>query len=105
MRTTVANSAGQNVPGDGKSQLYGLGLDSNLNLDDATQISHALAQISAAMGIVRSAYQGLVTAASPKPTTTAPTAGNTSGTVPQYLTDQIANYSAGLARLTGGQMS
>jgi hypothetical protein len=102
VRTTVANSAGANVPGDGKSQLYGLGLSSNLNLSNAAQISHALAQVSAAMGIVRSAYQGLVTAATPKSaTSTAVNNGSASGPVPQYLTARIANYSAALSRLTG----
>ncbi|MDB5436418.1 MAG: regulatory protein FlaEY [Phenylobacterium sp.] len=104
VRSTVANPAGASVPGDGKSQLYGLGLSSNLNLDDASQISHALAQISAAMGVIRSAYQGLVTAATPKSATpTAATNASSSGPVPQYLTDRIANYAAALARLTGGQ--
>ncbi len=102
VRTTVANSAGANVPGDGKSQLYGLGLSSNLNLSNAAQISHALAQVSAAMGIVRSAYQGLVTAATPKSAaSTAVNNGSASGPVPQYLTARIANYSAALSRLTG----
>jgi hypothetical protein len=103
VRSTTVNAAGSTVPGDGKSQLYGLGLSSTLNLSDPAQISHALAQVSAAMGIVRSAYQGLVTAASPKPAaSTAVNNGSASGPVPQYLTDQIANLQAGLARLTGG---
>ncbi|WP_372786389.1 hypothetical protein [Phenylobacterium sp.] len=103
VRTTMANNAGANVPADGKSQLYGLGLSSTLNLNDASQISHALAQVSAAMGIVRSAYQGLVTAASPKTAaSTAVNNGSASNPVPAYLTAQIANLQAGLARLTGG---
>jgi hypothetical protein len=103
VRSTVANAAGASVPGDGKSQLYGLGLPSNLNLDDAAQISHALAQISAAIGVVRSAYQGLVAATTPKSAaSTAAMNASSSGPVPQYLTNQIANLQAGLARLTGG---
>jgi hypothetical protein len=102
VRTTTMNAAGVSVPGDGKSQLYGLGLDSTLNINDPTQISHALAQLSAAIGVVRSAYQGLVTAATPKTAaSTAVNNGSASGPVPQYLTDQIANLQAGLARLTG----
>ncbi|HEV7385100.1 MAG TPA: hypothetical protein VGN89_09490 [Phenylobacterium sp.] len=102
VRSTTVNAAGSTVPGDGKSQLYGLGLSSTLNLNDPAQISHALAQVSAAMGIVRSAYQGLVTAASPKhATSTAVNNGSASGPVPQYLTARIANYAAALSRLTG----
>ena len=104
VRSTTINAAGAMVPGDGKSQLYGLGLSSTLNLDDSAQISHALAQISAAIGAVRSAYQGLVAAATPKTAASAAaTNASSSGPVPQYLSDRIANYSAALARLTGGQ--
>jgi hypothetical protein len=42
-----------------------------------------------------------VTAATPKSAIPAQAAATASGTVPQYLTDRIANYSAALARLTG----
>jgi hypothetical protein len=101
VRSTTINAAGASVPGDGKSQLYGLGLSSNLNLDDASQISHTLAQLSTAIGVIRSAYQGLVTAATPKSATTAATNASSSGPVPTYLTNEIANLQAGLARLTG----
>lgn len=102
VRSTTVNANGQSVPGDGKSQLYGLGLSSNLNINDPAQISHALAQISAAMGVVRQAYQGLVTAAMPKSNIPAQAAASANGPVPTYLTNQIANLQAGLARLTGG---
>ncbi len=34
-------------------------------------------------------------------TTPPSTSSSSSGTVPTYLTNQIANYQAGLARLTG----
>ncbi|HEY2750578.1 ubiquitin-like domain-containing protein [Phenylobacterium sp.] len=100
IRATTTNAAGQSVPGDGKSQLYGLGLTSSLNLNDPSQISHAVAQVAAAMGVLRRAYQDLVTAASPKSAVPPAAAASASGTVPQYLTDQIANLQAGLARLT-----
>jgi hypothetical protein len=99
---TVTNSAGVTSAADGGSTIYGLGLSGTLNLNSSDQIKHAQASISAAMGVIRTAYQALVTAASPKtPATVAQAAGKT-GTVPAYLTAQIANLNAGLARLTGG---
>ena len=56
------------------------------------------------MGVIRKAYQGLVTAATPAtPQSVAAKAAKASGPVPAYLTAQIANYQAGLARLTGGK--
>jgi hypothetical protein len=91
---------------DGGSTIYGLGLSSTLNLDSTAQIKHAQASIAAAMGVIRTAYQDLVTAASPKtPATAAAAAGKSGGTVPTYLTNEIANLNAGLARLTGGNPS
>jgi hypothetical protein len=101
--TTTTNGVTNSVPADGKSMLYGLGLESTLNLFDAAQISHAQAQIAAAMGVIRKAYQGLVAAATPvSAQTLAAKAAKASGPVPAYLTAKIANYQAGLARLTGG---
>jgi hypothetical protein len=90
---------GKTVPADGGAKIYGLGLSSNLNLNDASQISHALAQVSASLGVVRTAYRDLVNLENPPPKN----AGNTNASVPTYLTNQIANLQAGLARLTGGQ--
>jgi hypothetical protein len=97
VRTTTTQN-GATVPSDGKAQIYGLGLSSTLNLDDPAQVSHALAVVSAAMGVIRTAYQDLVKAASPKSTQTAAV----TGPVPAYLTAQIANYQAGLDRLVNG---
>jgi hypothetical protein len=96
--TTTTN--GKTVPADGGSKIYGLGLSSNLNLNDASQISHALAQVSSAMGVVRTAFQDVTKIENPP----ANNPGQT-GSVPAYLTNQIANLQAGLARLTGGQSS
>jgi hypothetical protein len=76
---------------------FGLDLSSTLSLDSTTDISQAAAQIQYAMSEVQSAYQALVTANTPK--SAQPAAS--SGTVPAYLQAQIANYQAGLARLTG----
>lgn len=89
---------GKTVPADGKPMVYGLGIPADLNLSDANQVKHALAELAAAMGVVRQAYKDLVAAASPKSVTTAPAI---TGKVPAYLTNQIANYQAALDRLTG----
>lgn len=90
---------GKTVPADGKSMLYGLGLPSNLNLDDEIERKHALAEIGSAMGIVRQVYKDLVAAANPRAAQQAAAAA--SGPVPAYLNNQIANYQAALARLGG----
>ena len=90
---------GKAVPADGKAPLYGLGLPSNLNLDDAQQVRHAMAEISSAMGVIRTAYKDLVAKASPR---SAASTVNPTGQVPAYLRAQIANYQSGLDRLLGG---
>lgn len=76
---------------------FGLNLSSTLDLNSSADISHAAAQLQYAMSEVMSAYQALATANTPKSAQTAAS----SGTVPAYLQSQIANYQAGLARLTG----
>ncbi|HEX7945938.1 MAG TPA: hypothetical protein VF495_14805, partial [Phenylobacterium sp.] len=91
------------APADGKGQIYGLGLPSNLNLDNTNEIAHAAAEVAAAQGVIRKAYKDLVAAASPKTAEDAVAKAQATGKVPQYLTNQIANYQAALDRLTGGQ--
>jgi hypothetical protein len=77
---------------------FGLGLSSVLDLNSAADAKHAGSQLQFAMSEVQSAYQALVTANTPKSALRAAA----SGPVPQYLQAQIANYQAGLRRLTGG---
>jgi hypothetical protein len=93
-----ADKNGLSVPADGGPKIYGLGLSQNLNLNDPSQITHALAQVSGAMSVLRTAYQDLVKLEAPANTNP----GKTGGTVPTYLSNQLANLQAGLARLTGG---
>ena len=100
VRATQAGKDGKTVPADGKPALYGLGLESDLRLSDAEQVSHALAELSAAQDVIRQAYKDLVTAATPKSALSAAAAAG--GKVPAYMTDQISNYQAALDRLTGG---
>jgi hypothetical protein len=95
--------SGKTKPADGGTPIFGLGLASTLNIDDAAQISHAKAVVASAQGVIRRAYQALVTAATPKnPAAVAAAASGKHGTVPQYLTNELANLTAGLRRLTGG---
>jgi hypothetical protein len=104
LRATTTNKAGVTVPADGKANLYGLGLPSDLNLSNADQISHALAELANAQGVIRTAYKDLVTAATPKAQLNAQAAAAAaakSGSVPAYMTNQISNYQAALDRLVG----
>jgi len=100
-QTTTINNV--TAPADGGSKIYGLGLSGTLNFSSPNLVSQAQAAIISALGVVRSAYQGIVTAETPaipgQPSATNP---GKVGTVPAYLTAQIANLQAGLARLTGG---
>ena len=63
-QTITAN--GTTSPADGGKTIYALGLASTLNIDNAAQISHAKAVVAAAQGVIRRAYQDLVTAATPQ---------------------------------------
>ncbi len=100
--TTVVN--GVTLPGDGGNPIYGLGLSSTLTLSGSAQISHALAQVTTALGVIRTAYKAIVDAQTPQSVKDAQAlAARAQGQVPQYLTDQLANYQAALSRLTGGQ--
>jgi hypothetical protein len=83
---------------------YGLILPTNLDLSTTSSAQHAANALQAAMGVVQQAYQDLA-----NPPTMASEAlaasQNTGGSVPTYLTNEIANLQAGLNRLTGGSSS
>lgn len=100
VRNTEIDSKGASVPADGKGQIFGLGLESDLKLDSAVEIAHAAADISTAMGVIRKAYKDLVAQATPQSNVPAASEAVT-GTVPKYLQDQLANYQAALTRLGG----
>jgi hypothetical protein len=95
---------GPSVPADGKGPIYGLGLSPTLSLGTAAGISQAKAQLTAAMSVIKNAYQALKTAATPA-NVLALQKAQVSGQAPAYLTAQIASYQAALARLTAGQTS
>jgi hypothetical protein len=75
--------------------LSGLNLSNSLSLKDTNAIAAAKTVIDQALSTVRVAYQKLATKGQPD------TAQQTTGQAPAYLTAQIANYQAALARLGG----
>jgi len=79
--------------GDDIRKTFGLDLPAGLRLGDAALARTAGERIQAAMKAVRDAYRSL------DPATSAAAAAN--GPVPAYLTNQLANYQAALARLGG----
>ncbi|MGV8953262.1 MAG: hypothetical protein ACOH2M_19350 [Cypionkella sp.] len=78
--------------GDDVVRTFGLNLTGGLNLGSAEAIKAAGEKIQAAMKAVRDAYRAL----DPTTTTAKPV-----GQAPAYLTAQLANYQAALARLGG----
>ncbi|UTP37988.1 hypothetical protein M9M90_12150 [Phenylobacterium sp. LH3H17] len=103
IRNTITED-GKTLPSDRKAMMFGLGLPTDLNLKDAEQVNHTLAELTAAMNQVRAAYKHLQTASTPQAVLDAQkaAAAASGGKVPTYLTNQIANYQAALNRLGGG---
>ena len=77
--------------GDGQMRTFGLDLPRSLALTDAASVKAAGERLQAAMKAVRDAYRALAPESTAKP----------SGPVPAYLSNQLANYQAALARLGG----
>lgn len=82
---------------DGRA-VFGLKLPADLHLRDKAAIKAAGEAVQAALAAVRSAYRELERLDNPL----ARTSGAVSGKAPAYYTQQLANYQAALARLTGG---
>lgn len=91
----------QSLTGDTSQQkkVYGLKLAGSYDLTTTDGAKAASDALLAAMSSIRSAYTYLKSGDEPAATQNP---GKTGGTVPQYLTDQIASYQAALDRLTGG---
>lgn len=79
---------------------YGLNIAQEFNLSTTAGIQAAQKAIKTAMTTIQSAYTNLSTAGQASSTKPAIT-----GTVPAYLSSELANYQAGLSRLTGGSSS
>jgi hypothetical protein len=85
---------------------YGLKLDHDLKLDSADSIKATIAELQTALSTVRTAYRSLATNLDPAEAvveSAKETAKKKTVTeVPAYMKTQLANYQAGLNRLTGG---
>jgi hypothetical protein len=93
-----------NGGGRGALKTYGLGLV-GLNLDTPAAIKSAKAELSAAISIVRRAYDDLLHPNAKELSEeekALQVRRQNAGAAPQYLQAQLANYQAALARLGGG---
>jgi hypothetical protein len=88
-----ASTAGGAIATTSLKANYALGLESSLSLSTPGGIKNALAQLGGAITTVKQIYTDMTT----KPSKT--TAGY-QGAVPAYLTAEISNYQAALARLS-----
>lgn len=88
------------IPADRGTQTYGLRLPSDLDLNNAADIKAVVTAIGNAITTTQSIYADLQKAAQPASQQAAAT-----GTVPAYITNQIADYQQALARLSGGSGS
>jgi hypothetical protein len=93
---------GKTVSADGSGPVYGLQLPPEMDLTTDAGRKAATAVITRAMSQVRTGYRDIADTAMGITNSTTATSGKTDGTVPAYLTAQIANYQAALNRLTGG---
>ncbi|MGE0742716.1 MAG: hypothetical protein AB7O98_15360 [Hyphomonadaceae bacterium] len=95
-----------NQTGRSALKTYGLGLiAADLKLDSKANITAAKAEISAAISIVRQAYEALLNPNAKELTDEEKALRarrQNAGAAPEYYTNQLANYQAALAKLTGG---
>lgn len=91
--------------GRGALKTYGLGLiAADLKLDSPANIARAKAEISAAISIVRQAYEGLVNPFAEEMTEAEralEARRKNAGPAPEYYSAKLANYLAALSRLSG----
>jgi hypothetical protein len=81
---------------------FALELSNDLSLATKDRAAAAAKALEDAMNVVQRAYRDLTTPQALKDLLNGEGKGNRGGTVPAYMTAQIANYSAGLARLQAG---
>jgi hypothetical protein len=83
---------------DDPSHVWGLELSGGLHVGDKKAAQYALSRIDSALSAIRDIYRAL----NPDPLVEALKKKKASGPAPAYLQAQLANYQAGLARLTSG---
>jgi hypothetical protein len=81
---------------------YALGLPADLSVLTASDRTAAGSALSSALSKVQRIYQDLTT---PRTQASASASSRSSRPVPTYITHQLANYQAGLARLSSGTAS
>ena len=96
VRATRRDSKGAEVVPPG-GRTYGLGLPRDLVVNSKEAITRTAKELDASMVLIQNIYRDLTT-----PQSADRKSGITGGAVPAHLRAQIANYSAGLARLGGG---
>ena len=94
IKSANGSSASASTPTQPK---YSLNLASNIDVSTQAGAQAAAAALTTAIGSIKTAYTVLSTPPAPP--------SSASGPVPAYLSSQLANYQAGLARLTGGSSS
>lgn len=97
IRATRRTEDGATVPADGRGPIYALKMARDLRISGKGDIKTTLDELSLAMSTIRSAYRRMQGEGDPKSASAKP-----AGEVPAYLRAQVANYQAGLDRLTGG---
>lgn len=88
---------GKTVVGDGGSPMYGLKMPRDLSLASKDDIKATIDKLTMATSVLRTAFRDLENGMKPESEKKKAT-----GEVPAYLKNQLANYTAGLNRLTGG---
>lgn len=92
----IANKKNNSSSDTPPETVFGLGLSNTLHLTDKKSAKYALAQIDSALGAIRDMYRKL----NPDPVIEALKKQKAAGPAPAYLQAQLANYQAGLARVT-----
>lgn len=95
-----------NTKARGALKTYGLGIiAADLRLDSKANIANAKAELSAAVSIVRQAYENLLNPNAKELTDEEKKLQErrlNAGAAPEYYATRLANYQAALSRLTGG---
>jgi hypothetical protein len=97
VRASVVDKTKGVIPADKGTQTYGLRLPTGLDLNNPADIKAAATALGNAITTTQSIYADLQKAAQPLSQQ-----AQASGTVPAYITNQIADYQQALARLSGG---
>ena len=94
---TNSSTASTTTTPSATTQTFGLGITNNMDLTSTTDAGATRAELINVLSSIRNIYQTTNTPAS----TTSTTSSSSSGTVPSYLTSQLASYNIALSMLGG----